>query len=159
PGWFRDLFASRGLLAWAAGKAARTRAEELGDITLSMLRGETGNQARQLDELIRWLKAQPKPDLICLSNALLVGLARRLGSELGARVVCTLQGEDSFLDALPEPHRGLCWKTLAERASELPLFISPSHYFANFMGGRLNLPQQKLRVVHNGINLDGYQAL
>ncbi len=71
PGWLRDLFASRRLLKWAAGKAAKTRAADLGELTLSMLRGEAGNQAREIEELIAWLKTQPKPDVLCLSNALL----------------------------------------------------------------------------------------
>ena len=35
------------LLQWAAGKAAKTRAADLGELTLSMLRGEAGNQARE----------------------------------------------------------------------------------------------------------------
>src|SRR5689334_12726206 len=42
PGWLHNLFASRPLLKWAAGKTASTRAEDLGEITLSMLRGENG---------------------------------------------------------------------------------------------------------------------
>src|SRR6266568_3940052 len=86
PGWLHRLLASRGLLKWAAGKTAKTRAEDLGDITLSMLRGEDGNQARELNELIAWFKSQSKPDVICLSNALLLGLAHRLKSELGAPI-------------------------------------------------------------------------
>src|SRR2546430_4099685 len=49
PGWFHDLFTSRALLKLAAGKAAKTRAQDLGELTLSMLRGEEGNQARELD--------------------------------------------------------------------------------------------------------------
>src|SRR5436309_3745210 len=65
PAWFHDLFAARGLLKWAAGKAAKTRPEQLGELTLSMLRGEAGNQARELDDLIAWLKKQPAPDVIC----------------------------------------------------------------------------------------------
>jgi hypothetical protein len=77
PQWFHNLFNSRSLLKWAAGKAARTRPEDLGDLTLSMLRGEDGRQARELDQLIAWLKTQPRPDVICLSTALLIGLARR----------------------------------------------------------------------------------
>src|SRR5208337_2297101 len=68
PGWLRDLLASRRLLQWAAGKAAKTRAADLGELTLSMLRGEAGNQARELEELLAWLKTQPKPDVLCLSN-------------------------------------------------------------------------------------------
>jgi glycosyltransferase involved in cell wall biosynthesis len=156
PGWLRDLFASRRLLQWAAGKAAKTRASDLGELTLSMLRGEAGNQARELEELLAWLKTQPKPDVICLSNALLIGMARRLKSELGAPVTCALQGEDSFLDALPESHRAACWRLLAERAAEVDLFIAPSRYFGDLMRERLELPAERARVIHNGINLEGW---
>ncbi len=158
PGWLRDLLSSRSVLRWAAGKAAGTRAEDLGDITLSMLLGEEGHQARELNELIAWLKTQPKPDVISLSNALLVGMARRLKADLGIPVVCMLQGEDGFLDLLPEPHRADCWKTLAERAAEVDLFVAPSHYFAELMSRRLGLPAARVRVVYNGINLAGYEG-
>ena len=158
PSWFHNLLKSRTLLKWAAGKAAGTRASELGEITLSMLRGEEGNQARELDELIAWLKTQPKPDLICLSNALLIGMVRRLKSELGVPVVCMLQGEDGFLDGLPETHRQVCWQTVAERGAEVDLFLAPSFYFADLMQKRLNLAEDRVQVVHNGINLQGYPS-
>ena len=156
PGWLRDLFASPRLLKWAAGKAAKTRAADLGELTLSMLRGEAGNQAREIEDLIAWLKTQPKPDVLCLSNALLIGMVHRLKAELRVPVACTLQGEDSFLDALPETHRAACWRTLAERAAAVDLFIAPSRYFGNLMRERLGLPADRVRVVHNGINLEGY---
>ena len=156
PGWLHDLFASRPLLKWAAGRAAKTRAADLGELTLSMLRGEEGNQARELAALIAWLKTQPRPDVLCLSNALLIGMARRLKAELRAPVACALQGEDFFLDALPESHRAACWQALADRAADVDLFIAPSRYFGNLMRERLGLPVDRVRVVHNGINLDGY---
>src|SRR5260370_6243415 len=144
PGWFHNLLSSASLLKWAGGRAAKTRPEELGELTLSMLRGEDGNQARELDELIAWLKTQPKPDVVCLSNALLMGLVRQVKSELGVPVACTLQGEDSFLDVLPEPHRTNCWRTLAERAAEVDVFIAPSRYFGDLMRERLNLPAERV---------------
>jgi glycosyltransferase involved in cell wall biosynthesis len=156
PQWFHKLLTSRSLLKWAAGKATRTRAEDLGELTLSMLRGEEGNQARELDQLITWLKTQPRPDVICLSTALLIGLARRLKSELKCPVVCHFQGEDYFLDALPEPSRAACWQTLAERAAHVALFVAPSRYFGELMRQRLHLPSEKLRISFNGINLAGY---
>jgi glycosyltransferase involved in cell wall biosynthesis len=157
PDWFRHLLSARPLLRWAAGKAAKTRAAELGELTLSMLRGESGYQARELEDLIHWLgKAEPHTDVICLSNALLLGQARRLKSELRTPVVCTLQGEDYFLDALPLSHRAICWQTLAERAAEADAFISPSKYFASVMAERLDLPPSRIRVVLNGIDLAGY---
>ena len=157
PAWLRRWLDSPGLLRRAAGRAARTRAAEVGDITISMLRGEEGHQRRQLGELAAWLKTQsPKPDVICLSNALLAGLARRLKAEVGAPVVCTLQGEDSFLDGLPDEHRERAWATLAAQCPAVSLFIAPSHYYGDRMRARLNLPGTRVRVVHNGISLEGY---
>jgi glycosyltransferase involved in cell wall biosynthesis len=159
PDWLHRFLGSPALLRWAAGKAAKTRPEDVGELTISMLRGEEGNQSRELDELIRWLKQHPHPDVICLSNALLVGLVRKLKRELRAPVVCMLQGEDYFLDSLPQSWRELAWKTLAERAAEVDLFIAPSRYFAELMGQRLNVPADRVRVVFNGINLDGYRKV
>src|ERR1035437_11078162 len=123
-----------------------------------MLRGEAGNQARELEALIAWLKTQPQPDVLCLSNALLIAVVRRLKTELRVPVACALQGEDFFLDALPESHRAACWQTLAERATEVDLFLAPSRYFGDLMRERLGLPADRVRVVHNGINLDGYEV-
>jgi len=159
PEWLHRLLESPALLRWAAGKAAKTRPDEVGEVTISMLRGEEGNQSRELDELIGWLKQHPHPDVICLSNALLVGMVRKLKQELRSPVVCMLQGEDYFLDSLPQTRRELAWKTLADRATEVDSFIAPSRYFADLMGKRLNLPTDRVSVVFNGINLEGYQAV
>lgn len=157
PHWLRRLLATRKLLAWAGSRAAKTKADEVGDMMLSMLRGEEGRQARELDELIAWLKSQPQPDVICLSNALLVGLARKLKAELGAPVLCTLQGEDAFLDGLPDSHREPAWQLLRERAADVDHFIAPTQYFGDLMTRRLGLPAEKVSVVHNGISLEGYE--
>jgi glycosyltransferase involved in cell wall biosynthesis len=123
-----------------------------------MLRGEEGRQARELDELIAWLKTQSRPDVICLSTTLLIGMARRLQSELQCPVVCLFQGEDYFLDALPEPARSDCWKTLTERAKEVALFVAPTRTYGELMRSKVGLPAEKLRVVYNGISLEGYES-
>jgi len=157
PGWFHDLLASPGLLKWAGSQAAKTRPEDLGELTLSMLRGEEGNQTRELDHLLDFLKTQTPPDVICLSTVLLVGLARQLKAGLGAPVTCGLQGEDAFLEALPEPHRSQCWQTIAERAADVDVFLAPSRYFGDLMGKRMSLPAGRVQVLPNGINLEGYE--
>ncbi len=156
PAWIHRLAASPVLLNWASKRVAKTRAADVGDITVSMLRGEAGNQARELYDLINFLKTQLRPDVICLSNALLVGMARRLKSELGTAIACALQGEDTFLDALTPKYRDLAWSTLAERARDVDLFIPPTRYFGDLMTRRLDLPPSRVRVIYNGINLDGY---
>ena len=159
PHWLRKLVDSPALLKWAAGKTAKTRPDDVGELTVSMLRGEAGNQARDLDELTGWLRHLPRPDVVFLSNALLAGFARQLKTALGTRVVCFLQSEESFLDGMPEPWRTQSWKTLAARATDVDLWISPSRYFADRMGERLGLPASKVAVVPNGISLDGYDRL
>jgi glycosyltransferase involved in cell wall biosynthesis len=158
PLWLRRVFDSPALLRLAAGRAAKTRARDVGELTVSMLRGEEGNQARELEQLVSWLRSHRTPDIVCLSNALLIGLARQLKQQLGSRIVCNLQGEDSFLDSMPSPHRELAWQTLSERASDVDLFIAPSHYFAGLMAQRLGLASHRIRVVPNGISLDGFHA-
>ena len=157
PKWLHSLLASPALLKWASKYSARTRAADVGDLMLSMLRGEEGNQARELSDLIAWLKTQPKPDVICLSNALLVGMARKLKAELNCAVTCLLGGEDAFLDGLPPSVRDIAWKTLSDRCRDVDLFLPPTRYFGDLMSRRLALRPNQVRVVPNGINLAGYQ--
>lgn len=149
------LFDSPKILQMAARRAGSTSARDLGDLTVSTLRGEEGNQVKELNRLVEWLAGE-KPDVVILSNALLVGLARRIKQVTGAAVVCTLQGEDSFLDSFPDPDRQRAWETLSERAKDCDAFIAVSHYYGNVMRERAQLPADRVRVVYNGILLDGY---
>src|SRR6185295_15556867 len=94
------------------------------------------------------------PDAVWLSTALLVGLARGIKQALGVPVLCSLQGEDSFLDGLPEPWRRHSWDALAERARDVDACIAPSRYYAELMGRRMKLAPGKMRVIPNGVALD-----
>ncbi|MCX6967132.1 MAG: glycosyltransferase family 4 protein [Verrucomicrobia bacterium] len=155
PAWLDRLLDAPALLHRAALRAGMTSAQDLGDLTLSMLLGEDGRQAKELEKVIAWLsKKENRPDVVSLSNALLIGLARRIRQALQIPVVCSLQGEDSFLDALPEPE--LCWQALRERTADVSIFIPVSQYYAGVMARRLDLAPERVAVVYNGIQLDGY---
>lgn len=161
---FRKLPASwtawlnrRSILKRISKYAARTRPEDVGDLTVSMLMGEDGRQRKELDQLIQWLREQIQPDVICLSNALLLGMVSELKSKLKCPVFCTLQGEDTFLDALPEKNRQEAWDVLKTRARDVDAFISPSQYFGELMRSRLDFHADRLHVVPNGIPVEGYQ--
>ena len=78
PVWMERLLDSPAMLHFAAKKSGSTRPVGLEEMTLSMLEGETGRQASELDNLIRHLRDNVAPDVVHLSNALLLGLARRL---------------------------------------------------------------------------------
>ncbi len=157
PGWIRRIVGSERVLKWAANRAGKTRAEDVGDLTVSMLNGEEGNQSRELAELLAWLKTQPKPDIVCLSNSLLLGLTRELRAGLNVPLVCLLQNEAPYIDSMPDGLRDEVWAIMAERAKDIDCFIAPSRFYADKMIERLGLPADKMRVIHNGINLDGYE--
>jgi glycosyltransferase involved in cell wall biosynthesis len=70
----------------------------------------------------------------------------------------TLQGEDSFLDALPGHHRQEAWNLVAERLAEADVIVAPSHYYAERMAVRLRLPAERIQVVPNGISLTGWRT-
>jgi len=156
PRWIDRMLDSPALLKAAAGKAGMTKASELGELTVSTLRGEDGRQSKELDRLVDWLATDGRADVVCLSNVLLIGLARRIQERTSAAVVCTLQGEDTFLDSLPERDRTQAWTTIRERAGDVDAFVAVSKYHGDLMRERAGLPADRVHVVHNGINLDGY---
>ena len=156
PEWIDRKLDSAGLLRFATGFGLKTDPAELGEMTVSMLQGDDGLQARELDKLTKWLKENTRPDVICLSNGLMAGLAKRLRAELNVPVVCTLQGEDYFLDNLPESSREKAWNLLRGCAKHVSAFVAVSRYYAGTMTERLKLPPEKMFAVHNGIDLRGY---
>ena len=155
PRFLHDRLDSPGLLRWAAGHSRMTATPGLGALTLSMLRGEEGRQRAELARLVEWAAELPRPDVLLLSNVMLIGLARELKAALGCPVVCTMQGEAPFLDALDDRHRDRCWATLAERAREVDGFVAVSRYTADLMTERLSLDPGRVRVAWNGADLDG----
>ena len=159
PRWFDKMLDSPGLLRWVGRWAGMTSAEDLGQTTTSMLRGEQGRQIKELDRLVEWLYAQDtKPDVVCLSNVMLVGLARRIKQTLDVPVFCMLQDEDGFLDGLQSPYSDQAWQILAERAGDVDAFIAVSKYYADVMQQRLGVASERIYVVYMGISLDGYDS-
>jgi len=158
PRWIDRWFDSRKLLEWAGHKAGMTSARDLGETTISMLQGEHGRQVKELDRFVDWLVAEPeKPDIVCLSNALLAGMARRIKERLGVPVVCLLQDEDGFLDGLGSPYADRAWTVVHERTRDIDAFFAVSKYFGDAMQARLNVEPARMHVVHLGIELDLYQ--
>jgi len=143
------------LLRWSATRSDMTSAAAHAEMTVSTIRGEHGPPAPMINDLLAWLRAEPRPDAIILSNAMLLGLARPIRRALNAPVFCTLQGEQPFLDALPQPWRDQAWSALVEEAREVDGFMGVSAWYADLMRARLGIPSDRVRVVWNGIEMDG----
>ena len=144
---------SPGLLRKASERMGMTSAKDLGEMTLGSLAGEDGRQWAEWRKLVLWLKELPEADVISLSNSLLTGLAGAIKKETGARVICSLQGEDSFLDTLISPYRERCAEALRANAKQVDLFIAPSQFYADSMALRLGVEASKVAVMPNGIDV------
>ena len=152
PRWLDRLFDAPWLLRWAARKAGMTSGPDVGETMLSMLRGENGRQVKELDRLVTFLAEHDRPDVLSLSNALLVGLVRRMKQVLAIPVICSLQDEQGYIDSLDEPYRTRAWEILRARAAEIDAFIAPSDFYRREMIRRLGLPAERFHVIHNAID-------
>ena len=157
PLWLERLFDSEPFLQFAAKKSGSTKASGLEEMTLSMLNGEKGRQASELDHLIKYLAQEIKPDVVHLSNALLLGLARRLKHDLDAAVVCSLQDENEWIGLMDESYQKKVWALMSERARDVDQFITGSHFSAKKSKKQMDIPADKISVIYGGINLEGYE--
>src|SRR5580698_587199 len=80
----------RWLLNLVSPLAARTKYSELGQLTISMLRGEDGKQKKEVDKLVAWLAEEMKPEVVVLTNALLSGIIPELERKLDVPICVTL---------------------------------------------------------------------
>jgi glycosyltransferase involved in cell wall biosynthesis len=159
PRFIDRLWDSRWALKAATKRSIATSPKLLGEMTVSMLRGENGRQRKEVSKLVDWLRTQPRPDVAVLPNSMLIGLAKPLKDALKVPICCTLQGEDLFLNGLAEPYRSESLSLIREHVRYVDLFLPTSEYYAGFMAGYLSIPRDGSEVVPLGINLDGYERV
>jgi glycosyltransferase involved in cell wall biosynthesis len=156
PKFLDQLWDSNWALRLATKRQISVDPKSLGELTVSMLRGEQGFQKKEIGKLLDWLQREPRFDVVNLPYALLLGLAVPLKRALKAPICCTLQGEDLFLDGLGEPHRSQSLDLIRAAAEHVDAFLPVSRYYADYMPRYLGVAQSKMRLAPLGINLDGY---
>lgn len=154
--WFLDkLFDSPLLLNWVSKFSSSVQAEKLGPLTVSMLAGEDGKQKKELAKLVAWLQDE-KPDIVHLSNSMLVGMAGPIRRALRVPIFCSLSGEDIFLEKLIPPYYEQARKLLRERGGDVDAYTALNRYYADFMIDYMNLDPSRVHVVPHGLKLDGH---
>jgi glycosyltransferase involved in cell wall biosynthesis len=156
PRVFDRIWDAPWVIRLATKRQIKVDPASLGQMTVSMLRGEQGFQAKEIAKLLEWLRREPRFDVINLPYALLLGLAGPLRRELKAPICCTLQGEDLFLDGLGDAHKSESLTLIRAAARYVDLFLPVSEYYRDFMPGYLGVPREKMRLVPLGINMEGY---
>ena len=159
PRWLDRLWDSRAALRALAGRSIKTEPRMLGELTVSVLKGEHGHQRKEFGKLLSWLADEPSPDVVNLPNALLISLAGPLRRALRRPVCCTLQGEDLFIQGLPEPYRAQALDLIRRHVPEVDVFIPVSQFYVEPIAQYLGLPRDRIAVVPLGINVEGYEAM
>ena len=157
PRWLDRLWDSKSMLSLASKRSISTSPKMLGEMTVSMLKGEDGFQRKEIEKLTEWARHEPPPDVVSLPYSLLISLAKPIKAALGRPICCTLQGEDLFLEGLQEPYRSQSLDLIKENVKHVDAFISVSEFYANFVPGYLGIAPEKIHVVPLGINLQGYE--
>ncbi len=154
PQWMDRLLDSPWVLRQAAAREQSTNAADLGPMTLSLLRGRRGNQQKEFNRFLAWLGEQDKPDIIHVSNALLLGFAPEIKRVVDAPIVCSLQDEEPWVDAMHPPYDRHVWQAISENAKCVSRFISTSAWYAERMIARMDLPPDRVSVIFPGIETD-----
>jgi len=156
PRWFDRWLDHPAILGRLGGRASSVDPAQLGDLTVSMLRGEVGNQRKELEKLVDWLLDEVQPDVVHLSNSMMLGLARMIGQRCGPPVVCSLSGEDIFLEKLRQPHYDRARELLRQRAADVNAFVAMNRYFADYMAEYLEIEHERIHVIPHGLHLAGH---
>jgi glycosyltransferase involved in cell wall biosynthesis len=159
PKWFESILNSKPMLKLASGMAGSTRARGLEEMTISMLMGEHGKQKDELDKLVNWLEHHFKPDVIHISNALLLGLAHKLKERLGVPIVCSLQDEDVWVDVMSPESAKMVWDLMREKAKDVDRFIAVSGYYTTFMKEKLGISDSQISTLYLGVDPNDYHFI
>jgi glycosyltransferase involved in cell wall biosynthesis len=152
PAFLDKVFDSAPLLKMAAKRSGTTRTEGLEEMTLGMIRGGNAFPEKELQRLINHLNKDKKPDVIHLSNALIIGLARQLKRKMDVKIVCSLLNEDDWILEMAEPFQSRAWKLIAEEAVNVDAFITPSSYYRDMFVAKTGIAPEKISIVPMGID-------
>jgi glycosyltransferase involved in cell wall biosynthesis len=152
PKWVDSFIDQPWLIRLATSFGISTDAKQLGALAVSVLRGEHGFQAKEVDALADWLVGDLKPDILNLTNVLVAGCVPAIKRRFDVPVVTTLQGDDIFLRDLPEPYHSQALAEIAKLAEQIDAFIVNSVFYADFMSQYLGIPREKFRIVPLGVD-------
>jgi len=153
PAFLRRMLDAPALLRAVMRWAGETSGATAGDLTAAVLEGERGPLSAELDELIEAV-GEFKPDVVHLPDAFFVGLAREIKRRLGVGVVCTLTGEDIFIDKLPAAQRTRVLELIRTRQRDVDAFIAVTRYYGDYAAREFAIDPARIHHVPLGVHTD-----
>ncbi|EMI21482.1 hexosyltransferase [Rhodopirellula maiorica SM1] len=145
------------LIRLATSRAMSTDAAKLAELAISMLKGTEGRQAEEVGRLTDWLDTQMHPDVLVLSNLLIGGALPMIRKRLpNTKIVVLLQGDDIFLDHLPDAARSEAIQLCRKLVGVVDRFVVNSRFYGDKMGSLLEIPSSKLTTIPLSIDLQHF---
>jgi glycosyltransferase involved in cell wall biosynthesis len=152
PAVFDKFFDCSLFLKFAARQAGTTSAEGYEELTLNMIEGDNAFRKTEVNRLVKYLLKDGKPDIIHLSNALILGIARQLKKRIDVKIVCSLLNEDDWIDDMAEPYRLRAWEMIAKEADHVDVFVTPSNYYKDLFVSKTGIKGHNVMVVPLGFD-------
>jgi glycosyltransferase involved in cell wall biosynthesis len=152
PAWLRQAADSPALLGLAARQSGTTSARGQEGLTITMLRGDDPVFRSEATAVCTWLAGHFRPDVVHISNLLLIGLAPILRAGLGVPVVVTLQDEHTWLANFRPGLSAQAWEIIRRQSGAVDRFLPVSAWYRDFIAARLDLPPERFTVVRPGID-------
>ena len=152
------MFDNPWLIRKLTAKASETSPELLGSLQVSMLKGIHGNQRKEVRRLVKWLKQDVKPDAMLLTNMLIAGFVPYFKSELDIPVAVLLQGDDIFLDSLPDKHREAAVQEIRRLGKSIDGFIFHSQFYADKMNEWFSFDREKTFITPLTIDTSDFES-
>lgn len=143
------------MLRLASSFSGTTSAKGMEQMTLSMIKGEDKNFAKQTEKLINRLVLHDRPDLIHLSSSMLIGIAKAIKSRVDIPVVCSVQDEEMWLDSLETRYAQEAWAAIRDNVRYVDRFIASSEFYKSTALNKI--PEiGEMDIVYPGVNSEKY---
>lgn len=156
PHWATGWLDQPRMIRWATRFSVSNEAAALGRLTLDMLAGERGPHRAAGEELARHIVDILRPDAVIFSNALLIGALRTLRERFRGPILCTLQGDDVFLDGLSPEDRAQAIAAISGRAGEFDGFLVHSRFYRDYIARYLQLDAARFHLLPLSIDAADY---
>ncbi len=151
PRGMKRLLDARWLIRLATKFSVSNNAGDLGDLALDMLAGPDGPHRDSFTELAKHVAAL-KPDAVIFSNALLSGALPALRKVYAGPLACVLQGDDLFLDMLPDKYRDQAVAAMSRNAAEFDRFFTHTRFYRDYISRYLSLDADRFELIPLGID-------
>jgi len=126
-------------------------------MTLSMIKGDDANFAKQTDKIIEWITHHDTPDIIHLSSSLLIGIAKAIKIHINIPVVCSLQDEEVWIESLENRYVQEAWASIGQNVKYVNRFLASSQFYKSKALGKI--PDIKeIEVVYPGVPVKKYAS-